>query len=35
VIEAVKLLDSETVLAKPETRPSELVNVLSMELFSA
>jgi hypothetical protein len=34
-MEAVKLLDSEAVLVKPETRLSELVNVLSMELFSA
>ena len=31
----MKLLDSEAVLVKPETRLSELVNVLSIELFSA
>jgi hypothetical protein len=31
----VKLLDSEAVLVRLETRVSELVSVLSMEFFSA
>ena len=31
----MKLLDNEAVLVRPETRVSELVNVLSMEFFSA
>ena len=35
VIDAVKLLVSEAVLVKPETRLRELVNVLNMEVFSA